>query len=79
LLLGFAGAVSAEPQWMKLPPTPVLPKAERNGVVPVNGVKIWYALFGHGSPEILLHGGLANPEWRMQIVDAVGNLLRNSG
>lgn len=68
LLLGFAGTVSAEPQWMKLPPTPVLPKAERTGFVPVNGVKIWYALFGHGSPVILLHGGLANSDyWGNQV------------
>ncbi len=68
LLLGFAGTVSAEPQWMKLPPTPVLPKAERSGFVPVNGVKIWYALFGHGSPVILLHGGLANSDyWGNQV------------
>lgn len=68
LLLGFASTVSAEPQWMKLPPTPVLPKAERKGFVPVNGVKIWYALFGHGSSVILLHGGLANSDyWGNQV------------
>ena len=63
LLLGFAGSVSAEPQWLKLPPTPALPKADRSGFAPVNGVKIWYAVFGHGSPVILLHGGLANSDY----------------
>ncbi len=58
LLLGFARTVSAEPQWMRLPPTPVLPKAARNGFVPVNGVKVWYALFGRGAPVILLCFGV---------------------
>jgi pimeloyl-ACP methyl ester carboxylesterase len=30
------------------------------GYAPVDGIRIWYAEFGHGSPVILLHGGLAN-------------------
>lgn len=50
-------------QWMTLPPTPTLPKANQSGYVPVNGVKIWYAVFGHGRPVILLHGGLANANY----------------
>jgi pimeloyl-ACP methyl ester carboxylesterase len=50
----------AEPQWLTLPPTPVLPKPEQSGLAPVNGIKIWYAVFGSGEPMILLHGGLAN-------------------
>ena len=58
----------AEPQWMTLPPTPTLPTAERSGTAPVNGIKIWYAVFGHGDPVILLHGGLANSSyWGNQV------------
>jgi len=34
----------------------------------VNGVHIWYAVFGHGAPVILLHGGLANSSyWGLQV------------
>ena len=36
--------------------------------MPVNGIRLWYAVFGHGSPVILLHGGLANSNyWGLQI------------
>src|SRR4030081_415882 len=65
LLFGFVLCVSAQasPQWLTLPPTPVLPKAETSGFAPVNGIKIWYATFGHGAPVILLHGGLANANY----------------
>ncbi len=58
----------AQPRWRTLPPTPVLPKAERSGYAPVNGIRIWYAVFGHGEPVILLHGGLANSNyWGLQV------------
>ncbi|MBW7971359.1 alpha/beta fold hydrolase [Bradyrhizobium sp. BR 10289] len=61
-------AVSAAPQWLNLPPTPTLPKATQSGLAPVNGVKIWYALFGRGEPVLLLHGGLANANyWGHQV------------
>lgn len=57
---GAASIAHAEPLWLTLPPTPVLPTAKRSGSAPVNGIKIWYAEFGEGEPVILLHGGLAN-------------------
>lgn len=71
-LLAFlsAGAARAEPQWLTLPPTPTLPKAEASGLAPVNGIRIWYATFGRsdGEPVILLHGGLANSNyWGHQV------------
>jgi len=67
-LFAFATAASADPQWLKLPPTPSLPKALHSGYAPVNGIKIWYAVFGHGKPVILLHGGLANSNyWGNQV------------
>ena len=60
--------VIAEPQWMTLPPTPDLPAATQSGTAPVNGIKIWYAIFGQGEPVILLHGGLANANyWGNQV------------
>ncbi len=63
-----ARAAGAEPQWLTLPPTPSLPKALQSGLAPVNGIKIWYAMFGRGEPVILLHGGLASANyWGNQI------------
>ena len=52
----------------RLPPTPALPKPESSGTAPVNGIRLWYAIYGHGAPVILLHGGLANSNyWGLQI------------
>jgi pimeloyl-ACP methyl ester carboxylesterase len=61
----------AAPQWMTLPPTPSLPASVRSGTAPVNGVRIWYATFGHGEPVILLHGGLANSNYWGDLVRAL--------
>jgi pimeloyl-ACP methyl ester carboxylesterase len=71
LLLGFTTAAGAEPQWLTLPPTPTLPSAAKSGLVPVNGIKIWYAEFGSGPPVILLHGGLANADYWGELVRAL--------
>jgi pimeloyl-ACP methyl ester carboxylesterase len=58
----------AEPQWETLPATPILPRSARSGYAPVNGTKIWYAVFGRGNSVILLHGGLANSNyWGNQV------------
>ena len=58
----------AAPQWLSLPPTPTLPRATQSGLAPVNGVRIWYAVFGRGEPVIMLHGGLANANyWGHQV------------
>jgi pimeloyl-ACP methyl ester carboxylesterase len=70
LLIALAASLPAPAQnpWERLPATPALPKPERSGTVPVNGIRMWYAVFGHGSPVILLHGGLANSNyWGLQI------------
>jgi pimeloyl-ACP methyl ester carboxylesterase len=66
--VAISGSAGAEPQWLTLPPTPTLPPAARAGYAPVNGIKIWFAVFGDGSPVILLHGGLANSNyWGNQV------------
>ena len=65
LFFGILGtAAQAEPpQWMSLPSTPSLPSSAQSGFAPINGVKIWYAMFGSGQPVILLHGGLSNSNY----------------
>jgi pimeloyl-ACP methyl ester carboxylesterase len=66
--VAITGSARAEPQWLTLPPTPNLPPAARSGYAPINGIKIWFAVFGQGSPVILLHGGLANSNyWGNQV------------
>lgn len=68
LLFAVAAPALAGPQWMTLPPTPVLPRASQSGFAPVNGIRIWYAIFGSGAPVVLLHGGLANANyWGNQV------------
>src|SRR5215813_5082025 len=72
-LMLFAGVARAEPQWMNLPPTPGLPASAQSGYAEVNGIKIWYAVFGHGQPVILIHGGLANSNYWGNLVPALSN------
>jgi len=48
-----------------------LPTPAESGYAPVNGIKIWYATFGSGTPVILLHGGLANSNYWGELVPAL--------
>src|SRR5215467_9899919 len=55
-------------QWTVLPATPNLPDPSQSGYASVNGIKLWHAVYGEGSPVILLHGGLANANyWGYQV------------
>jgi pimeloyl-ACP methyl ester carboxylesterase len=68
LLLLAGDARAADQPWLNLPPMPSLPQPAQSGYAPVNGIKIWYASFGHGDPVLLLHGGLANADyWGNQV------------
>ncbi len=73
LIMTLAAVAGAQPayaqyRWLRLPPTPTLPKPEHSGTVPVNGIHLWYAVFGHGKPVVLVHGGLANADyWGLQV------------
>jgi pimeloyl-ACP methyl ester carboxylesterase len=62
-----APARSAE-RWTTLPPTPTLPAGGRTGYVSADGARLWYAVYGTGTPVIFLHGGLANAGyWGLQV------------
>ena len=67
--LAAAAAHAETPQWLTLPPTPDACRSRaHSGYAPVNGIKIWYAVFGDGEPVILLHGGLGNSNyWGNQV------------
>ena len=71
IVIGVTISAYAAPPWLILPPTPRLPPATQSGYVSVNGIRIWYAEFGHGAPVILLHGGLANSSYWGNLVPAL--------
>jgi pimeloyl-ACP methyl ester carboxylesterase len=72
-LLALVGILATSPalageRWETLPPTPAPIAADRAGHAQVNGISIYYAVYGHGSPVIFLHGGLANTDyWGNQV------------
>ncbi|MBK5438067.1 alpha/beta hydrolase [Pseudomonas sp. TH32] len=67
LLLSFS-AVHATERWETLPPTPAPIVGAKTGYAAVNGIKVYYTKTGHGSPVILLHGGLSNSDyWGNQV------------
>jgi pimeloyl-ACP methyl ester carboxylesterase len=67
-LLAFVPLTRAAERWQTLPPTPAPVPTERRGQAPVNGISVYYAEYGSGSPVILLHGGLANSDyWGNQV------------
>jgi len=68
-LLGLGATMSAQtPQWEQLPPTPELPKPERSGIAAVNGIRIWYAVFGQGEPVVFIHGAMGSSNyWGLQV------------
>ncbi len=71
LMLAGLPAFAAE-RWETLPPTPAPIATLRSGEAKANGISIHYAIYGHGSPVIFLHGGLANTDYWGKQVRAVG-------
>ena len=68
LLAASLSSASAAERWKTLPPTPASIPTEHSGQADVNGISLHYAVYGQGSPVILLHGGLANLDyWGHQI------------
>ena len=67
LALSLTAAKAAE-RWETLPATPAPIEGETTGYADVNGIKLYYAVVGTGSPLVLLHGGLANSDyWGNQV------------
>jgi pimeloyl-ACP methyl ester carboxylesterase len=61
-------SAGAAERWEMLPPTPAAIPVARSGHADVNGISVYYAVYGSGPPVILLHGGLANADyWGNQI------------
>jgi pimeloyl-ACP methyl ester carboxylesterase len=68
LLAMSARAAHAEALWQTLPPTPPPIIGEHTGHAKINGISLYYATIGRGTPVVLLHGGLANSDyWGNQV------------
>jgi pimeloyl-ACP methyl ester carboxylesterase len=68
LFMLIAFPAGAAERWEMVPPTPAPIPASRSGHADVNGISVYYAVYGNGPPVILLHGGLANADyWGNQI------------
>jgi pimeloyl-ACP methyl ester carboxylesterase len=68
LVVPSAPLASAAKRWKVFPPTPAPIPSARDGQADANGIRIHYAVYGEGSPVILLHGALANADyWGHQI------------
>src|SRR6185437_3161366 len=52
------------PLWQTLPHVPPMPSADISGFAPVNGIRLYYAIFNQhgGQPVILLHGSLGSSD-----------------
>lgn len=58
----------AEEVWETLPPEPPMPQATDTGTAPVNGIEMYYGVYGDGPPLLMLHGGLGHSDvWGAQL------------
>lgn len=69
LVLSTTPALSAE-RWEELPEPAALPQAAKSGAAPVNGIDMYYAVYGSGPTVLLIHGGLGYADiWGAQVAD----------
>ena len=67
-----AGNAAAEEQWMTIPTPPATPDAAQSGSADVNGISMYYAIYGdtESTPILMIHGGLAHGDiWSSQVAD----------
>ncbi|MER8571498.1 alpha/beta hydrolase [Mesorhizobium sp. M1338] len=59
---------AAEERWQTLPEPAAMPEPDQSGYAPVNGIQMYYAVFGAGDPVLLIHGGLGHADiWASQV------------
>lgn len=49
-------------RWKLEPRSPPMPTPKESGIAPVNGILMYYAIYGHGTPLLLIHGGLSSSD-----------------
>lgn len=68
LVLALLLAAAPAEGWKNTPLPGPMPTPKESGLVEVNGIKLYFASFGAGSPVILLHGGAGNGDhWAFQL------------
>jgi pimeloyl-ACP methyl ester carboxylesterase len=61
-------AAEVAPRWRSVPVPPAMPKPLESGFAPVNGIAMYYAIYGSGTPILLIHGGLSSSDvWASEI------------
>jgi len=70
LFLATAGGSRAEERWETLPEPAAMPEAAESGKAKVNGIDMYYAVYGAGDPVLLIHGGLGHADiWASQVAE----------
>ncbi|RUW91725.1 alpha/beta hydrolase [Mesorhizobium sp. M7A.F.Ca.US.010.02.1.1] len=68
LFAASSAFAAAEERWQTLPEPAAMPKPDQSGYAPVNGIQMYYAVFGAGDPVLLIHGGLGHADiWASQV------------
>lgn len=68
IAVGACAAARPPRAWTTLPAPPPLPPAIDVGRAELNGIAMYYAIYGAGEPVVLLHGGLADSDcWGNQV------------
>jgi pimeloyl-ACP methyl ester carboxylesterase len=68
--IALANFAHAEDRWMAIPEPPAMPQAAESGYAPVNGIQMYYAVYGAGDPVLLIHGGLGHADiWANQVIE----------
>jgi pimeloyl-ACP methyl ester carboxylesterase len=70
LFVAAPALAAAEERWLTLPKPPAMPAPAETGYAPVNGIEMYYAVFGQGDPILLIHGGLGHADiWANQTAE----------
>jgi pimeloyl-ACP methyl ester carboxylesterase len=67
--LGALGIVG-DGRWNRFNPPPPMPPADRSGFADVNGIRMYYAVYGagRGAPILLVHGGMgSSDDWGFEV------------
>ena len=70
LLIASALPALAVPKWQQAPVPPPMPPADESGFADVDGISMFYSLYGKGkgSPILLIHGGLSSGDvWSFEV------------
>ncbi len=70
LLVCAVAPAEALPKWQQTPDPPPLPQADESGYAEVNGINMFYSVYGkgNGSPILLIHGGLSSGDvWGFEV------------